>query len=410
MEALPDHPPRPARRDLPVVLFGAFDRHNLGDLLFPHILTACLPGHAFAYAGLARRDLGAFGGHRVAPLDAVLAEGCAHLVHVGGELLTCSAYQAAVMLLPADAARAAVARYDGSPDAAAWAARQLGTARRIPYVVHKPARAGRVIFNAVGGVDWATLDAAQRAEVSAALGAADWVGVRDHLTHAALAGAGIDAQCCPDPVVMVKECHAERIRARQSQGEVQAVRARTPRGFLACQFSVDFADDRTLAALARGLSDVARHAGLALVFFRAGAAFWHDDLGLYEKLRRQLRGVPGHLFRSLDIWDICALIASSRGVVCSSLHGRIVATAWGLPRVSLRPPQLGVRPDKVAAYAATWEPASIPHSVDVADLAPALIQALALPRAPLEETARRLTARYRECLAQWRPLVEHNHG
>ena len=52
----------------PLVLFGAFDRHNFGDLLFPHLLTALLPGQAFECAGLAARDLRAFGGHRVKPL------------------------------------------------------------------------------------------------------------------------------------------------------------------------------------------------------------------------------------------------------------------------------------------------------------------------------------------------------
>jgi len=34
----------------PPVLFGAFDRHNFGDLLFPHLLTALLPGQPFSFA------------------------------------------------------------------------------------------------------------------------------------------------------------------------------------------------------------------------------------------------------------------------------------------------------------------------------------------------------------------------
>ncbi|MBE0547855.1 MAG: polysaccharide pyruvyl transferase family protein, partial [Rubrivivax sp.] len=36
-----------------IILFGAFDRHNLGDLLFPHIAAALLPGRTLVYAGLA---------------------------------------------------------------------------------------------------------------------------------------------------------------------------------------------------------------------------------------------------------------------------------------------------------------------------------------------------------------------
>ncbi|NWG74557.1 MAG: polysaccharide pyruvyl transferase family protein, partial [Rubrivivax sp.] len=40
----------------PVVVFGAFDRHNLGDLLFAHLAQALLPGEELIVAGLASRD------------------------------------------------------------------------------------------------------------------------------------------------------------------------------------------------------------------------------------------------------------------------------------------------------------------------------------------------------------------
>ncbi len=180
------------------VLFGAFDRHNFGDLLFPHLLEALLPGRAFECCGLAERDLRAFGGHQVTPLPAPPAQ----LVHAGGELLTCSAWQAAAMLLDPDAAADTIARYNNEPAAAAaWAARQLGTARSMPYVIGRDALApgGKLIFNAVGGVEWDDLPAAQRDEVKAALGQADWLSVRDHDTQAALRAEGIDALLCPDP-------------------------------------------------------------------------------------------------------------------------------------------------------------------------------------------------------------------
>jgi len=31
------------------VLFGAFDRHNFGDLLFPHLMAALLPGSLYEF-------------------------------------------------------------------------------------------------------------------------------------------------------------------------------------------------------------------------------------------------------------------------------------------------------------------------------------------------------------------------
>jgi len=389
----------------PPVLFGAFDRHNFGDLLFPHLLTALLPGQAWTFAGLVERDLRAFGGHRV---EALADARPIRLIHVGGELLTCTAWQAAVMLLDPVEATAVIARYDADPvAAAAWAAHQLGTSRPAPYVAGREVLApgGTLIFNAVGGVDWMDLPAAHRATVGTALGQADWVSVRDHVTQAALRAEGLDLSLCPDPAVMVADCFGEVIAARQAQGEVRAMREAFPRGYLACQFSADFGDDATLDLLARALSRVVAATDLGLAFYRAGVAPWHDDAALYEKLQRRLPTGTARLFRSLDMWEICALIAASWGAVGSSLHGRIVALAHGLPRVSLTPPQQGTRPVKTAAFAETWEPGSIPRSVTVDGIEHAVMQALTVPAGVLRDNAAHLRECYLRSQAQWTGLL-----
>lgn len=101
--------------------------------------------------------------------------------------------------------------------------------------------------------------------------------------------------------------------------------------------------------LARITGDLARQAaGRGIVFFRAGAAPWHDDVDVY---RRAAACLPGaRVFQSLDIWDLCALIASSAAFAGSSLHGRIVADAFGVPVLE------GIVPtgEKVAAWRETW--------------------------------------------------------
>jgi len=121
----------------------------------------------------------------------------------------------------------------------------------------------------------------------------------------------------------------------------------------------------------------------------------------------QGRLLPGTacLFQSLHLWDICALIAASRGTVGSSLHSRIVALAYGLPRVSLMPRQQGQRPDKRAAFAETWEPDAVPRSVGVGQVESALMQALAVPTDVLQDTAAQLRQHYRASLAEWVGLL-----
>jgi hypothetical protein len=162
--------------------------------------------------------------------------------------------------------------------------------------------------------------------------------------------------------------------------------------------------------LAHGLSAVAAATGLGLALFCAGAAPWHDDPRLYEKLQHRLPPATARYFPSLHLWDICALIAASRGTVGSSLHSRIVALAYGLPRVSLMPPQQGQRPDKRAAFAETWEPDAVPRSVAADQIEPALLQALAVPADVLRENAASLCACYLQSQAQWAGLLRHESG
>ena len=44
----------------PCIIVGAFDRHNFGDLLFPHLAAAMLPGRELVFTGVAARDLRPF--------------------------------------------------------------------------------------------------------------------------------------------------------------------------------------------------------------------------------------------------------------------------------------------------------------------------------------------------------------
>ena len=384
-----------------VILFGAFDRHNLGDLLFPHIVALLLPGADLVHAGLARRDMRPYGGHEVRALAEVAAEPGAPpkaLIHVGGEILTCSAWQAAVMLLPPAQAQATMAYLDTRPqERLDWIRRTLGTTALAPYTVSRERVPGvaRILFAGVGGVGLAAGDPALRAEVLSALGAADHVGVRDRLTLAQLAQAGISAQLIPDPAVMVAALFGARIGRRANQGEVAEVRRRFPGGYLAVQFSADFGDDATLVRLAAQLERAAAASGLGVVLFRAGAAPWHDDLDGLRRVAARLPAPSVRVFLSLDLWDLCALIACSRGYCGSSLHGRIVAMAFARPRVNLHAPGPPGGTDKVAAFAETWDEPALPASVDADCAEVGIGRALAADPALLCRRAAALVGDYR---------------
>ncbi|WP_136419578.1 polysaccharide pyruvyl transferase family protein [Herbaspirillum sp. ST 5-3] len=390
---------------LPLILFGAFDRHNFGDLLFPHIAAKLLDGKRLIFAGLAERDLRCHGGHPVralAQLAAVYRERPVDIVHAGGELLTCNAWQAAAMLLAPDQAQAIIQRLDRHPrEALEWAHAQLGMPALAPYTVSRGMfpHAAHVIYNAVGGVDLMERDPAMRAEVLANLRAADEVSVRDKRTQAGLCETGIAARLIPDPAVMVVELFGETIREHVQAGEVARVRSAFPKGYLAVQFSAEFGDDETLTTIAEQLDRFAQRSGMGIVFFRAGAAPWHDDLSCYQRVAERMRASAVHLFGSLVLWDICALIAASSAYAGSSLHGRIVAMAFALPRINLRHVAQAPGTSKQEAFISTWDVPGMPSAVGVNDIARAMEVALAADREQLRNAALQLAARYREGFA-----------
>ncbi|AQV97964.1 polysaccharide pyruvyl transferase family protein [Cupriavidus necator] len=384
---------RSGTADIPTILFGAFDRHNFGDLLLPHVIRSLIGQANPFYGGLAERNLRMHGGHRVhtlARLAAIVGDSAVDVIHVGGETLTCSLWEAAVMLQRPEQARAVVALLDARPhERTAWAQAQLGVRDLAPYLLPAGmfANVRRVIVHAVGGIELGSVEPAMRAEVVAKLGAATSVGVRDQQTRAMLAEYGIACRLEPDPAVLVAELFGDHIRRRARQGECARIVSGFPGGYLAVQFSADFGDDETLSQLAAQLGRIARARSLGVVLFRAGAAPWHDDLACYQRLAARLRGTPVVLFDSLNLWDICALIAHSQGFVGSSLHGGIVAGAFFLPWLGLLRAAQHPGTSKQVAFAAAWGTAGGPAAVTVQDLAAGLEEAMATQAAQRRELA-----------------------
>jgi hypothetical protein len=89
-------------------------------------------------------------------LAEVLAGRPAHVLHVGGELLTCSAWQAAVILRPPGDVAAKLAYLDGWPvEQRGWVRRVLGCDDAAPYLLPRAALPGveRIAHIGLGGVD-----------------------------------------------------------------------------------------------------------------------------------------------------------------------------------------------------------------------------------------------------------------
>jgi len=366
----------------PLILFGAFDRHNFGDLLLGEVAKALASPRPVVFAGLAERDLSAYGGERVvsvATLAHIWGDSPVTLLHVGGELLTCSLYEAAIMLQSEEGARAAIARLEFDPVAAyRWAVEQLRVDQAIAYQVAPElfSRFEFIAYLGVGGVALGRLPDQARRQVVARLQTANHVWVRDAVTCRQLESYGVSSILAPDPAELAACLFNDAAVSRGKTGEAAAVQERFPRGYLAVQFSADFGDDATLDEIGASLLEIQRELEIGVVFFRAGGAPWHDRLDVYQRLRERAPLLTAEVFHSLHLLDILSLLRHGCGFAGSSLHARIVAEAHGHPAASLvRENSTGANPSKILAYVESWNPVAADTVATAANLALAFRQA-----------------------------------
>lgn len=300
-----------------LVLFGAFGRHNFGDLLMPHVVSKVVAGHLGAqviFADLLSADMRSFGGHCVHAIGSLLRlPGRTHVVHVGGETLGCRVQKAA--------------RFIGvQPSRLPWDppfANATLSMSDPAYVLDKSMflNPGALIANSIGGV--------ANAMTLLRLRKFDFVSVREHATLRRLQAEKMRrARWAPDSVFALRQLYITRVASiPASVRRVQ--RACSGTGYVAVQLKEAYLLRLPQAAAAiRAAQTVAK---APVVLFRAGAAATHDSLDAYDaadlpRLRE---------FEDLDIWSIVSLIAHAKLVVTTSLHVQIIAAAWGVPRLQL---------------------------------------------------------------------------
>ena len=145
------------------------------------------------------------------------------------------------------------------------------------------------------------------------------------------------------------------------------------------------------ARVARALTRSPQLAGRPVHLLLAGTATGHDAVRDYELVARAAPGVE--ILRERRPWELVDHIRRARVVIGTSLHVRIVAAAYGVPRVSLAKP-------KPTRYARLWDP-GMPFGVELGELDAAVEAALERAARPeAAEHAQRLALAAHENLEQ----------
>ena len=357
-----------------ILLVGAYERDNFGDLLFLELTKRRLGaiGAVTVVSAPISADMRALVGEFVIPTGLALQTDPFDTVWVvGGEIGTTTLGEALRFSLSA-ADHETLAAAPGPVRRAAIAALTVdheSPGAYVPAPSGDDTTAAPVVLHSVGlaGLAGAAVDDPRMVSISAAAG----LTVRDGVSSELLAERGVRHRLAPDLVQTIRK---HLVPASPDPSSRVLVQASTR--------SLDlWGDDAFVDAVVSLSSD---H---PVTLFAAGTATGHDSIERYEEVRATvLERSPTadvSISSERDPWRLAREIAESRAWIGTSLHGRIVASAFDRPRVSLANV-------KVAAYADTWDP-SMPSDVLLADASAALATALAVAELPEAAVGARLS-------------------
>ena len=295
--------------NLQIGLFGAFERHNFGDWLMAYCASELLEEK---YTSAWIYDFDKFGeginrdcGKYIHLNQFLSISKNPIVIHVGGETLACS-----------------------SGDAALMAAHEVinEIVRPLHYVL--PSSLNKIVikrtFFGTGGIGVSGLSRQDAGYLKTSLESASWVSVRDRTSFQNLQDLGINPIIHPDIVSVVSSVHPLSDFAPAEKSK------------LVFQIS---------SSLLKGRVEETRdaffkyfHEFESIKLVAAGIALGHDKLESYLELanlvNKRRKNWISVLF-DLDPIAIVEEIATAKLVVATSLHFRIVAMSYGIPRISM---------------------------------------------------------------------------
>lgn len=363
----------------PVILIGAFERHNFGDLLMGRVVAAFLrdAGMTPIAASILPSDLRRIGGLRVHGFASLARHLPPHtpIVHVGGETLSMGMETALRLDVPpgirgklaADLSRmGGVTGLDGREFAYLTPAAE--TIRGVPMEWRNR------YFHALGGHQLRQADEAGISKVARNLREARWLTVRDSSSMQALRVGGLDGtRVVWDAGVLAGDLVTEDGPVDTGSGP-----------YLLLQMGAGHFD--AVKAELIGQISALRDEFSKVIIAVAGVAAKHDcpedSRDFAEQLRA--RGMNAEYCPELEVGKVVGLIRGAACVLSSSLHFRMVALAHAVPRVSLAL-------DKVTAWAREHDP-DYPSGCAAGEVAGMVRAAMVVDRAG----ARALATRARE--------------
>jgi len=340
-----------------ILIIGAFDRYNYGDLLFPLIIEKQLDSYGiefqYEYFGLVKSDLSKEGGKPTLGLQDFYAqladpENKASVIVAGGEALgvTWNSLYAALNKAFQKVHRHHV-KLSKFVDLNRIAKKLLKGKTTLPFVFDKADFPGldKVVLNSLGGSGLATALFNRFPSLRPKLQRVDYLAVRDGLTRENLRRNKVEAHLFPDSAVLMSDFYPAGLLESLITSEVKQYVKENKGKYVFFQINRKTTVGKE-ELLAGELEKIYQNDHTPICLCPIGKALNHDDDEALQALQAVLK-CPSTYFDAENIWDIMYLIANAKAYIGTSLHGAITSMSYAVPHV-------GLVVEKLDAYLNTW--------------------------------------------------------
>lgn len=290
-----------------ICLYGAFGRHNFGDMLFPHIITNFLNEEKVSYdkityCDILSSDMTYCGGHNVVSITKMFEEKLDCIMLVGGEITSCNS-------------KLALSFFD--KDVLDKSSEEINIINELfsknTYIIDKNLfkNAKYLFANSIGGLSKINCKL---------LTHYDFVSTRDSEYNG-------DYIVSPDCAVLTKHYFDGIIQSYKNDYNFMKKK------YIAFQIKKKFIDD--IDEISKILVELYNTYNIPIYIFAAGTCNNHDCIVTYKNIIEKCNIENIHIFNTKNIWKICCLIANSYITVGSSLHVRIISFCYNRIRFTI---------------------------------------------------------------------------
>lgn len=333
-----------------ILTIGAYERDNFGDLLFFIILKKALQGAGWNIVpgSVVYSDMRNTLGEIVFPYDILLHRYKWDAVWVvGGEMGSLDIENAMLMSLEKEHAKI----YQELEVEAREYIMHFLAGNNTNHLAYLPIiddydlnKNTKLIINSVGGFE--LLDNRNTVlfdSTMKTLKSATYISVRNRQSHVFLNSHGIHNVLAPDIVHIIPLCFQDKdYDFFQQQEEDYAL----------FQISTSYFNEYPIDYISKKIFDTIKEYDYKIYLFAAGIANYHDDIEQYKDIKKYIHcNFNEDRVEIINERNPIALvnwIKHSKLWVGSSLHGRIISSAYSIPRVSLKM-------DKVSNYCELWD-------------------------------------------------------